>query len=352
MPVDVRGFNLTPQLGSVQQGLQTAGAFQQLGQQNIQRSRGEQIKQLLGQIGQEQPQTEQQQMLAAQTAELGGAVQPQAIPQEQLIAQARRIDPAIADKQLKQLGLDDPTKRAEASRFASELQSTPFKARAEKITARAQSLQAQGRDPKDTLQLLDMNPAQQEQALTGVQLLDLSTKERFAAKAAGAKANIANLKKELAGTKETFDRASKLRGEIAKASTDFNKQEGAWTRVKASAENPTPAGDLALIFNFMKVLDPGSTVREGEFAQVGAAGNLPTQVQRMYQSWATGQKLTDEQRGDVVDRAKKLFTAAEKSNKKDIAKFVSVGKQFGVSKENLLGAGTPPPPPGFVIQGQ
>jgi hypothetical protein len=145
------------------------------------------------------------------------------------------------------------------------------------------------------------------------------------------------LKEELKASKDQFDQSSKLRSEISKVSVDFNKQRGAWDRVKASAENPSPAGDLALIFNFMKVLDPGSTVREGEFAQVGAAGNLPTQTQRFYEQWATGQKLTDSQRKDVVNRAKRLYTAAEKTNKKDVNKIISIGKQFNIPKKLLLG---------------
>ena len=42
----------------------------------------------------------------------------------------------------------------------------------------------------------------------------------------------------------------------------FAEQASAYGRVVASAEDPSPAGDLALIFNYMKVLDPGSTVRD------------------------------------------------------------------------------------------
>jgi hypothetical protein len=146
------------------------------------------------------------------------------------------------------------------------------------------------------------------------------------------------LKDDLKLTKDSFERSSKLRSEIAKISVDFNKQRGAWARVEASAKDPSPAGDLALIFNFMKVLDPGSTVREGEFAQVGAAGNLPTQAQRVYEQWATGQKLTTSQRKDVVDRARKIFVSAESLNKKDIKQIISIGKQFGIKKSLLLGA--------------
>lgn len=191
MPVDVRGFNLQPQAGSLAGGLQELAGFQALGQQNIQRDKQAQIRQLLGQATQV-PQTQQQQMLAAQTAGLGGeqamAEQPKAqMSMEELKVQARQIDPALANKALKEMGFDDETKRAEASRFAAQLQSVPFENRASMISARAQSLQAQGRDPKDTIQLLDMTEAQQNEALTGVQLLDLSTKERLSIQAAAAK---------------------------------------------------------------------------------------------------------------------------------------------------------------------
>jgi hypothetical protein len=171
-----------------------------------------------------------------------------------------------------------------------------------------------------------------------------------------AKEREKELKDDLKATKDKFDRSSKLRAEVTKASTDFNKQRGAWARVQASGEDPSPAGDLALIFNFMKVLDPGSTVRESEFAQVGAAGSLPTQAQRVYDQYATGQKLTPEQRADVMGRAKKIFKSAEELNKKDIKKIISIGKQFNIPKKLIIGeefaeeAGTITLPNGVVVR--
>jgi hypothetical protein len=56
------------------------------------------------------------------------------------------------------------------------------------INARIQKLQAEGRDAKDTIKLLDMTAEQQNQAALGVQLADLSTKERFAVTGQIAKA--------------------------------------------------------------------------------------------------------------------------------------------------------------------
>jgi len=184
--VDVRGFglNVMPQQGSLMGGLQEIQAFQQLGRQNIQAEKSAQIRQLLGQAGQVAPQTEQQQMLAAQTAELGGpqalAEQPRAeIPLEDLKELSKQISPEQSEKIFKSLGIDSASQREEMSRFAARLQSLPESQIKSEINARAQKLQSEGRDPAQTLQLLDMSPEQRDQALIGVQLAALETKERL-----------------------------------------------------------------------------------------------------------------------------------------------------------------------------
>jgi len=165
--VDVRGFNLGgDQFDNVTQGFD-------IGRKISQFDRERQIREALSNV---QP-SQQQNMLAEQTGQFGN-VDSVGTTQEDAIAKARRIDPVMAEKQLQALGLTDNLKRAEASRFASELQNTPFENRSGRINARAQSLQAQGRDNKDTLELLDLNEADQNQAMQGIQLLDLSTKER------------------------------------------------------------------------------------------------------------------------------------------------------------------------------
>lgn len=174
--IDTRGFNLVPDIGAqLGRGLQVAPQLSALEQQG----RANQIRQLLGQAA--QTTTPQQQMLAAQTGDMGvqdtaGQTAPTAA---QLEAQARQIDPVLAEKMLAAMGMDTESKREEASRFAAQLQGTPFDKRGPLINARAQMLQQQGRDNKDTLSLLDLDEAQQNQALTNVQLAALSTKERF-----------------------------------------------------------------------------------------------------------------------------------------------------------------------------
>lgn len=174
--------------GALARGQQFALQEQAIRAQQAEAQRRSQIQQLLGQVGQPVPVAPAPVAPAAALADMPEAV-PEAMPapveqplsQQELIQQARRIDPALAEQQLKLMGLDEPSRRAEASRFAAEVQSLPFDFQTRRIQERAERLRAEGRDPSDTLELLQMDPAQRMQALQGVQMLDLSTKERLAA---------------------------------------------------------------------------------------------------------------------------------------------------------------------------
>ncbi len=124
-----------------------------------------------------------------------------------------------------------------------------------------------------------------------------------------------------------LDNSQKLRKEWIgiPAVKDFSKQSQAYGRVIASAKDPSPAGDLAMIFNFMKVLDPGSVVRESEFATAEAATvwmqeseeagiTVPQPIAAAIRKLATGQRLSPEQRQDFLGRATDLYQEAERGH--------------------------------------
>lgn len=123
-------------------------------------------------------------------------------------------------------------------------------------------------------------------------------------------------------TKQREEAGKLVKDYVGNAATkDFQKQAGAYTRVVQSAKDPSPAGDLSLIFNYMKVLDPGSVVRESEFATAaGARAELtraeqsgtviPAVVAQAMQRVETGLRLLPEQRQDFVTRAGMLYQGA------------------------------------------
>ena len=110
---------------------------------------------------------------------------------------------------------------------------------------------------------------------------------------------------------DAFDQETKLRNEFNKSSKDFIKVRDATGRLLAAADQPSAAGDLAMIFNYMKILDPGSTVREGEFATAQNSGGLDDTIRARYNSVIDGTRLTADQREDFTNRGIKLYNAQE-----------------------------------------
>lgn len=110
-------------------------------------------------------------------------------------------------------------------------------------------------------------------------------------------------------------------------------------RVLASVENPSPAGDLALIFNFMKILDPASVVRESEFATAQNSASVPERVRNIYNSFISGERLgfkNSKQRKDFVDRAGKLFRSKEKSFNNDRRQFARLAKKNKIDPDKVF----------------
>jgi hypothetical protein len=93
---------------------------------------------------------------------------------------------------------------------------------------------------------------------------------------------------------------------------DVSMQVSAFGRIIASASDPSPAGDLALIFNYMKILDPGSTVREGEFANAQNSGGIDDKTVALYNQVIKGTRLSQTQRDDFLGRAAMLYEEAER----------------------------------------
>jgi hypothetical protein len=62
----------------------------------------------------------------------------------------------------------------------------------------------------------------------------------------------------------------------------------------------------------MKILDPGSTVREGEFANAQNSGGVDDRVIALYNSLFAGTRLSQVQRDDFINRASRLYSEAER----------------------------------------
>lgn len=133
-----------------------------------------------------------------------------------------------------------------------------------------------------------------------------------------------------------FDKEDKLRKEFEKGTKDFIKVRDAFGRIQASASDPSAAGDLALIFNFMKVLDPGSTVREGEFATAASAAGIDQRLRAQYNKVIEGTRLGDTQRSDFVNRAQKLYASQLKQYQSHEDYYRGLAETYNLDPENVV----------------
>ena len=105
--------------------------------------------------------------------------------------------------------------------------------------------------------------------------------------------------------KEKREDEKELRGMYEKSPIlkTFNESQTNINKVIEGASRDDPAGDYGVIFGFLKILDPGSTVREGEFATVESSRGVSESVRALYNKVLKGDRLSPEQRKEFTEAA-------------------------------------------------
>lgn len=137
-------------------------------------------------------------------------------------------------------------------------------------------------------------------------------------------------------TQQQIAAAAGLRDDFRTESKDFFASRDGYERVLAAADDPSAAGDLALLYGFMKILDPNSVVRETEFAQAARSGSLPQQIQAQATRLINGQRLTPQQRADFLNRAKALFGKAQNRHNSRRTNYQKIARQSGVPEDLVI----------------
>jgi len=120
---------------------------------------------------------------------------------------------------------------------------------------------------------------------------------------------------------------------------DFNDMKSAFSQVVSSFKQGTPIGDVAGATKIMKLLDPGSVVRESELAIAMQAGGRLDRLQNYFNMWASGEKLTPTQRDDFQALANELYAAAGQAYNQKRAEYESFGRSYGFKNlDTALGA--------------
>lgn len=126
--------------------------------------------------------------------------------------------------------------------------------------------------------------------------------------------NIAIESDKRAESKDQFDRVSTYRKEFLAEPIvrEFRQVKSATQQIvdlaRREGDQPGP-GDIALIISFMKALDPGSVVRETEFATAENAGGVPEAIRNAYNKLVEGGRLTPEIKREFARTATSIYNA-------------------------------------------
>ena len=106
-----------------------------------------------------------------------------------------------------------------------------------------------------------------------------------------------------------------------------------------TVKNPQAAGagDLAMVYSYMKMLDPGSTVMQGEYASASNTSGVPDQIRNAYNNILNGSKLTEAQRLAFIQQAGGMLSSTATGLNAANEVYGSTASRFGVN-------------PGFIIK--
>lgn len=133
-----------------------------------------------------------------------------------------------------------------------------------------------------------------------------------------------------------FDRATKLRNEFttqAKPLADMRQHYG---RMEAAYNDNSGQADIALVYSFMKMLDPTSVVRETEFATAENATGVPDRIRQLWNKTLNGERLPPQARDDMLKQGSAQYATIEKQHSEIEQRYRDLAVQNGLDPRNVV----------------
>lgn len=139
---------------------------------------------------------------------------------------------------------------------------------------------------------------------------------------------------------KAFEQEEKLRKEFQVRNKVYGELGTTYSNIESSSKAKSGPGDIALITGFMKMLDPGSVVRETEFATARDTAGLYTRLENSLKKAESGQFLQPKQREEFVNLAKQYLDSAQKKSGEDRKALGVVVKNYKLNPDNVFGPET------------
>jgi hypothetical protein len=145
---------------------------------------------------------------------------------------------------------------------------------------------------------------------------------------------------DMTGGQRGFENETKLRTEF-QALPDyraFGEMKSAYGQVMEGLNKANAIGDLAAATKIMKLLDPGSVVRESELALAMQAGGLLDRVANYATNVMQGTKLSPAQRKEFAGLANSLFSVSVDAFNEKRNQYSDLASQYGFDVKRIVGA--------------
>ena len=194
-------------------------------------------------------------------------------------------------------------------------------------------------DPAKFIELTatkDTTPSDIRSALEFQKLTPEQQKTYLSLKAAGAPRTVL----DMTGGQKGFDNEMTLKKSFAAEPVykAYGEMQSAYGQINDSLKAASPAGDLAAATKFMKLLDPGSVVRESELGMAMAASGALDRAVNYAQMRIDGTKLTPDQRKDFQKLSSELFGTATIAYNAKRGEYEQMGSAYNLDANRALGA--------------
>jgi len=130
--------------------------------------------------------------------------------------------------------------------------------------------------------------------------------------------------------------AKQFQDDYYRDSRTYTTIRNAYQQVAGAAKNPDAAGDLSLIFGYMKMLDPNSVVRETEFANAQNAAGVPDRVRNLWNRAITGERMNPKQREEFIGQARRIWSQAHGNQARVRKTYSDRATKFGIDPSMVL----------------
>jgi hypothetical protein len=136
-----------------------------------------------------------------------------------------------------------------------------------------------------------------------------------------------------------FTNEGQMRVNNDKGLRGFYELQNAFGGILASAQEASGPSDIALVTKFMKVLDPTSVVREGEFITARESGSFESLMKNIIEKAESGKILQPKQRKAFVKAAYNLYEKAMDRYNTKKGVYGTMAKHYGLNPEMVQSPG-------------